>query len=228
MRLSPQGQVEEYYAVSGSDRFEKSRSCFYSAFDFNGIIFVYDTADPSSRASVSRVWVPELMQVFGDVKAVEASGRHASAGPHVRVNGAFNELKALWLHARSSHAGLRVVDAVHEGVRLSSRLLKLILNKYYIWSDAGIDLNAERELLATSSIPALVVGVRRGFDDHEAFDVEENVKLPYSVIASAGDVSANTGLSSFLQGLASTSTRGTGAATRIEAPSANEHVSYRF
>jgi hypothetical protein len=163
LRVGADGLLEEFYDVAGSERFAAGRPLFYRSVSYDGIMLVHDLSEPATRASLARVWVPETMRVLGDVAATEASGRHESAGPHVRARGAAKELRSLWLHLRSRHArgGLTPVGALREAARLALRLARLVLNEYGVWTDAGIDAAAERELLRGCSVPVAVVGLKR-------------------------------------------------------------------
>lgn len=163
VRTGADGLVEEFYDVAGSERFARGRPLFYRAVPFDGVMLVHDLSEPATRASLSRVWVPEAMRALGDVAAAEASGRHESAGPHVRVRGAANELRSLWLHLRSRHVhgGLTPVGALREAARLAMRLVRLALNEYGVWTDGGIDAAAEHELLRGCSVPVAIVGLKR-------------------------------------------------------------------
>jgi hypothetical protein len=162
VRLVADGLVEEFYDVCGRDRFEHGRPLFYRSLSYDALILVHDVSDPTTRSSLSRVWVPETMAVLGDVKAVEAGGRHESAGQHVRSRGVLNELRVLWLHLRSKHVGgVTPTVAVREALRLSWRLGWLLLNEYGVWTDGAIDRAAEREMLASSSVPVAMVGLKK-------------------------------------------------------------------
>lgn len=161
VRVSPDGVVEEFYDICGNDRFKHGRSVFYHSVQYDGLILAHDLSDSSTRNSLGRIWVPETLGVLGDVKAVEAGGRHESAGPHVRSRGVLNELRVLWMHMRSKHAGLRPFDAVKEALRLSWRLGWLLLNEFGVWTDEDIDRAVEREMLTSSTVPVAVMGLKK-------------------------------------------------------------------
>jgi energy-coupling factor transporter ATP-binding protein EcfA2 len=177
------GIVQEFYDLCGRMRFAPGRRVFYRATDYDALLLVHDLTDRSSRAALSSIWVPETMAVFGDIKAVDAGGRRESAASHVRVQGVLDELRVLWLHCRSKHAGLNPFDAAREAVRLCSRLVRLVLNEYGVWTDKLIDLEAERELLSSCVIPVAIVGLKRDL-------VRPLTPSSSSVIAGSGDSSA--------------------------------------
>lgn len=158
LRVGENGLVEEFYDVGGGERWT-GRSLFYRSIAYDGVMLVHDVSDGgSSRASVSRIWAPETMNVLGDAKGVESGGRRRGDGPHVRVRGALNEILGLWRDVRSGYAG--VCEAGKEAAWVFLRLVRLVLNESGVWTDMGIDQAVESEMVATSSVPVAVVGLK--------------------------------------------------------------------
>jgi Ras of Complex, Roc, domain of DAPkinase len=161
VRVGARGVVEEFYDVCGRTRFGHGRHVFFRATDYDALLLVHDLSERPTRAALSRVWVPETMGVLGDIKAVDAGRRRESAAAHVRVDSVLDELRVLWLHCRSKHAGLNPFDAAREAIRLSLRLLRLVLNEYDVWTDEQIDREAELELLSSSTVPVAIIGLKK-------------------------------------------------------------------
>lgn len=230
MRVSPDGVVEEFYDICGNERFENGRVLFYRSLQYDGLILVHDLLDSSTRTSLSRIWVPETLAVLGDVKAVEAGGRHESAGPHVRSRGVLNELRVLWMHMRSRHAGLGPFDAVREALRLSWRLAWLLLNDFGLWVDEEIDRAMEQELLSSSAVPVAVVGLKKDQAQPEVSrrppEMASNVTYASLV---AFDAASDATVASFLRRTADHARRRRRGATTSETSTATSpHVALPF
>lgn len=177
LRVGADGVVEEYYDVAGSEHFVYGRPLFYQSQLYDALMLVHDLSEPATRISLSRVWVPEAMRVLGDVPATEASGRPESAGPHIRVRGAVNELRSLWLHVQSRHAygGLTSLGAAREAIRLGARLFRLALNEYGLWTDESIDMVAEHQLLQGCRVPVAIVGLKKDLiPEHSCLQRSDN------------------------------------------------------
>lgn len=167
VRVSDDGRrVEEFYDVCAAPRFEMGRALFMRRRNYDAVLLVHDLADPASRAGVSRVWVPEVMAWCGDVEGVEAGGR--GEGVYVSSRGVVNELRFLWMHARSAYSDLSIREAMLEGVRLLWRFGRLLLSELGIWNDSSIDAEVERELLASSAVPVAIVGMKLDLVDRSA------------------------------------------------------------
>lgn len=152
--------TQEFYDVGGNDAYAAARRLFYRRLaPFDGILLVHNASDGgASRASIARTFVPEVMATLGDAKAVESGGRRQGEGPHVRARGAANELAVLWRDVKSGYAGFWEAAAEAAGVAL--RMSRLILNETGVWTDAAIDREVETEMIATSTVPVAVVGLK--------------------------------------------------------------------
>lgn len=174
VRLADDGQhVEEYYDVAGAPRYRHGRQVFFSRRRYDGVLFVYDSTDPTTRSSISCTWVPEVMTYLGDIGAIEAGGRHDGGELHVRSAGVINELRFLWRQMLFSHSGVSPMQALKEGARLSWRLARLLLNEWGIWTDSSLDEEAERVFLATSVVPTALIGMKSDLLDKADLMEEE-------------------------------------------------------
>jgi hypothetical protein len=191
--------VVEFYDLCGSHRFEHGRPLFYRATSYDALIFAHDVTDPATRSALSRVWIPEAMSILGNTKVVDAGGRLESAGPHARSRGVLNELRLLWLHARSKHARVRAFDAIREASRLVGRFLRLILNEYNIWTDERIDCQAERDLLSTTPLPIAIVGLKQDLADFRDRGSTETAKTVSAFTLCAFDGAEDPAMVGFLR-----------------------------
>jgi hypothetical protein len=193
--------VIEFYDLCGSHRFEHGRPLFYRATSYDALMFAHDLTDPGTRAAISRIWVPETMAVLGNIKGVDAGGRLESAGPHARSRGVVNELRLLWLHLRSKHAGVRSSDALREASRLVGRYVRLVLNEYNIWTDEGIDRQAEKDLLSSASVPVAIVGLKRDLDpsSYRSHHANEMGKTASAFSLCSFESSQDPAMNAFLQ-----------------------------
>jgi hypothetical protein len=191
--------VVEFYDLCGSHRFEHGRPMFYRATSYDALIFAHDVTDPATCSALSRVWVPEAMSILGNTKVVDAGGRLESAGPHARSRGVLNELRLLWLHARSKHTRVRAFDAIREASRLVGRFLRLMLNEYNIWTDERIDCRAERDLLSSTSLPIAVVGLKQDQADFRHHGSTETAKNVSAFTLSAFDGAEDPAMAGFLR-----------------------------
>lgn len=167
VRLTDDHFFQQFYDLSGAPRFRHGRQLFYTQCYFDCVLFVYDLTDATTRSSISTTWVPEVMTHLGDVGAVETEGRLEGHDAHVRSSGVINELRFLWRQALLSHTTVSPLQAFWEGVRLSWRLIRLLLNETGIWTDQTIDLHAERLYLSTSTVPCAIIGMKADLTDIE-------------------------------------------------------------
>jgi hypothetical protein len=221
--------VVEFYDLCGSHRFEHGRPLFYRATTYDALMFVHDLTDPGTRAALSRIWVPETMAVLGNIKAVDAGGRLESAGPHARSRGVINELRLLWLHLRSKHAGVRSADAVREACRLVGRYMRLVLNEFEIWTDEGIDRQAEKDLLSSASVPVAIVGLKRDLAPSSSRNhlANETAKNASAFSLCAFESSRDPAMNAFLQLAADHARRKSPASPATDSMS-NSHVELPF
>lgn len=200
--------VEEFYEIAGAPRFQHGRQVFLSQRRYDGVIFVHDVTDPSTRSSISCTWVPEVMHHLGDVGAIEAGGRLDGSEVHVRSAGVVNELKFLWRQTLFSHSGITFSQAVREAMRLSWRLVCLLLNEVGIWTDSSIDQEAETVFLATSLVPTLIVGMKSDLMDKSLL-LQRSGNSVDDIQLHANSVAHDPRLAAFLRRVAETAKRKT-------------------
>lgn len=166
IRLTDDGQrVEEFYDVAGAPRYRHGRQVFFSHRRYDGVLFIYDLTDPSTRSSISCTWVPEVMAHLGDIGAIETGGRMDGEEAHVRSAGVIHELRFLWRQMLFSHSRVSPMQAFKESARLSWRLVRLLMNELGFWPDSSLDEEAERVFLATSLVPCALIGMKSDLID---------------------------------------------------------------
>lgn len=167
VRLTPEFHLQEFYDIAGAPRFRHGRQLFYSHRRYDAVLFVYDLTDPSTRSSISCVWVPEVMTHLGDVGAIESGGRLDDDDTHVKSTGVINEFKFLWRQTFFSHSNVSTWQALKEGFSLTWRLMRLLLNESGIWTDSSIDRQAENLYLGTSLVPTAIIGMKADLIDRD-------------------------------------------------------------
>lgn len=202
--------VEEFYDVAGAPRYRHGRQVFFSHKRYDGVIFVYDVTDRSTRSSISCTWVPEVMTHLGDVGAIEAGGRGDGEEAHVRSAGVINELRFLWRQVFFTHSRVSSAQAIKEGVRLSWRLMRLWMNEMGLWPDSSLDEEAERVYLATSLVPCAIVGMKSDLVDRPETrdgEIQNRPKGVPDVRLYANSVAHDAKLSAFLRRVAESAKR---------------------
>lgn len=232
VRVGESGVLEEYYDVAGAARYRHGRRAYLQR-TYDAAVLVHDLCDSSTRSALSRIWVPEVMARLGDVNAVEAGGRFDDDALHVRSKGVLNELRLLWRHARSAYSGVSHAQACREAVRLLIRFGRLLLHELDIWPDERIDSEAERELLASSTVPIAIVGmkadlIRRTHHDGDRYrHPEKNVT---AIATHRGVVAHDPQLLAFLHRAADIAKRKSNAPShrRIPVATHTRHLSLSF
>lgn len=168
VRLSDDGRtIEEFYDISGSPSFTHGRRLFFAHHRYDAVLFVHDATDPATRASLSTIWVPHVMEYLGDVGAILSGGRLDGHDVHVRSSAVLSELRFLWRQALFSHGALSLREAATDAVRLFARLARLVMNETGLWPDSEIDLRAEAAFLSTSLVPTAIVAMKTDLVDRD-------------------------------------------------------------
>jgi len=183
----------EFCDVGGSARFENSRTAFMRRLPADGVILVHDLTWLPSRASLRRLWLPELVKCLGGEKE-----------SHETLDQFFDdelEVKELTDALRSLRRGSykQLFGACKQ---LFMRLLDV--GKRYFRDFLGNDSQErvdERLLVRKVPVPMLMVGMKRDLATREqrrAAKADLPPSVPYAEMH-ASTVSSNPIITNFIQ-----------------------------
>jgi len=183
----------EFCDVGGSAKFEDSRLVFLRRLKADGVVFVHDLTWVPSRASIRRLWLPEVVRCLDS----EAEGR-SSLEEFFNPGSDVDEVGELFSAIRRGE--MRQCSRLL--MRLGERLVELMMQ--YVREFLGDDLAEkarERAMCRSVMIPMLFVGMKRDLatrDQRKLAKADLPPSVPYAEL-DAKTAPSNPNLVSFLQ-----------------------------
>ncbi|KAJ8907011.1 hypothetical protein NDN08_003494 [Rhodosorus marinus] len=182
----------EFCDVGGSAKFEDSRLVFLRRLEADGVVFVHDLTWVPSRASIRRLWLPEV------VRCLDSDAEGQSLEEFFNPASDADEVRELFSAIRRGE--LRQCSLLL--IRLGDRLVELIMQ--YVREFLGDDLAEkaqERAMCRSVTIPMLFVGMKRDLatrDQRKLAKADLPPSVPYAEL-DAKTAPSNPSLVTFLQ-----------------------------